>query len=255
MPDPITLALLLTAGVGGSAAWAAGRREQLPVDQLADGGPVTLTPGVEHWRSLVIELAGAAGQPPEFHMAWIARESGGNPAAVGSIHATAPENGYAREIGLYQLYNPDEVKLTSITPAQLRAGAAAPTGTQSLVRALTDEEERWQVQAGVDYIAKRKAAVDALLARYSADWNATDTWRLVKLYHAVSGLPPAVFAAGFQTYGRALADWAELVSVAQSTDLTPWGGKNLAAYAPYGNYAAKRGPLPNAEAVGGVVQS
>jgi hypothetical protein len=271
VPDPITIALLATAGVGGAAAWRSSADEHeapdgpdgtdipatddqvlgtfVPADDL-DGR--TMTYAVELWRPYVVELATSREQPVVFHMAWIARESGGNPGAVGSIHASGPD-GYAREMGLYQLYNPDELQLAGVTSAQLRAGCAAPTGTQQMVRALTDDEMRVHVAAGVAYIAKRRQRADADLASVGASWSEQDTWRLVKLYHALTGLPGAALRGFKAVNGRAPANWNELRDFAQSADLTPYGGAGLARYAPYGDFNSQRGPLPNAEAVGGVV--
>jgi len=98
VPDPITLGLLAVAGVGGVVAARStdggGGDDTAEADQSggsdggSDGGaaPVTLSYSTEFWRPVVVRLCG--DQPAEFHMAWIQVESNGNPAAVGSIHAT-----------------------------------------------------------------------------------------------------------------------------------------------------------------------
>jgi len=257
VPDPFTIAVLGVAGVGGIWATRGADEQRDPSpddgggtpDVSQDGGDGKLPPmtySVEQWRSFIVDQAGQANQYVEFHAAWIAVESGGNPAAVGSIHATAPD-GYAREIGLYQLYNPDEVTLAGVTSADLRAGCAAPTGTQQLIRPLTDDEKVTHIRAGVSYIAKRIITCDGYLASAVSDWNDRDRMRLVKLIHTLTGLPRAAVQFTRDRLGRGPTDWAELRATVESQDLSAYGGKNLQAYGPFTR------EFNNAEKVGGAV--
>ena len=72
------------------------------------------------WSPLVTSLVAGGPIDPRFAMAWLTMESGGNPAAIGSPAQLGPD-GFPREVGLGQLYNPDDFARQGLTTTPFRA--------------------------------------------------------------------------------------------------------------------------------------
>jgi hypothetical protein len=101
-----------------------------------------------------------------FAMKWGEIESGGNPCAVGNPGQIEPSNGQPAEIGLGQLYNPDNFRTLHRDPAAFRAYApeAAPIAA-SYRQAKADLDTARKAGAGNDdprvVDAKHRMAVAA----------------------------------------------------------------------------------------------
>ncbi len=152
----------------------------------------------------IASQAAAEGVPYAFAKAWMAKESGGNPCAFGSAKAFGPD-GNPREMGLGQLYNPDDFDALGIDSAGYRAYCTVGTQTQS--RSLTPDEESEQVRGLIGIITRCRTAA----RKYNpGDWSedSADFWRLVKLNHALPGLLHG--QSQVTAYlGRPAASWAE----------------------------------------------
>jgi hypothetical protein len=156
---------------------------------------------VESWRGLVTKLAGDI--PVAFVQAWNTKESGGNPCAFGSANAKGPD-GNPLEMGLGQLYNPDDFDALGIDAGSWRTYCEA--GTQNVTRDLTADECTSQVKGLIGLINRCRTAA----RKFNPGWSETsaDFWRLVKLNHALPGLLQGMTAVTKQL-GRAPNDWAE----------------------------------------------
>lgn len=196
----------------------------------------------ESWRLLLEDML-PDDQPIEFHLAWIKRESAGNPCAVGNL-AAHDAAGRILETGLYQLYSPDEIELAHTTYEVMRAGCAP--NSQLCSRALTDAERRAHVQAGITYIARRMNDARAELSKFGASWNRPDFFRLVKLYHALTSLPHVALQAVTDKIGQAPTSWQELRYNLFDLDVAKYNPAT-ARYAPFASV------LDNSEDVGGSV--
>jgi hypothetical protein len=168
-----------------------------PTETSAPVRPYT----VESWGPLVTKLAGDI--PVAFVQAWNTKESGGNPCAFGSANAQGPD-GNPLEMGLGQLYNPDDFQALGIDAGSWRAYCEA--GTQNVTRDLTADECTSQVTGLVGLINRCRTAA----RKYNPGWSesSADFWRLVKLNHALPGLLQGMTAVTKQL-GRAPNDWAE----------------------------------------------
>lgn len=180
-----------------------------------DGGAVVVSPNAESWRDLVGPLAVASGIDPDFAIQWIAIESDGNPCAFGRANALGPD-GYPREMGLAQLYNPDDLASLGVSAAQLRAYCV--TGSQRLARPLTETERLYQATAAVALMARCKARAERTLQSVGASWTSKDIHRLAKLYHALPGLASAVGRVTTRL-GRPPGSWEEFSRVVVTTPL------------------------------------
>ena len=193
------------------------------------------------WQPTVHRLI--AGEFPRvneaFAMKWLTIESGGNPCAVGNPGQLGQGSDQPAEIGLGQLYNPDDfVHLHAPPAASFRAyaPAAAPLAAQyrqaigtgdsatarhvaleiqSRTRPLTpdevDAQVRWTLLAK---IADDMTTADHAVARYSlSHWSLPDYWKLVKAPHALPGILDQGLPAVVQKLGRAPVSWAEFRSV------------------------------------------
>jgi|ERR1017187_1032194 hypothetical protein len=191
---------------------------------------------VESWGPLIAKLAGDI--PVAFVQAWNTKESGGNPCAFGSANAHGPD-GNPREMGLGQLYNPDDFQALGIDAASWRAYCAA--GTQTVTRDLTADECTSQVTGLVGLINRCRTAA----RKYNPGWSesSADFWRLVKLNHALPGLLQGMTAVTTQL-GRPPNDWAEF----RATVVTVTLDANTMAYS--SDFGKE---LDNAETTGGVV--
>jgi hypothetical protein len=166
---------------------------------------------VASWGPLVAKLAGDI--PTAFVQAWNTKESGGNPCAFGSANAKGPD-GNPLEMGLGQLFNPDDFNALGIDPASWRPYCQA--GTQNVTRDLTADECESQVTGLIGLINRCRTAAQ----KVNPGWSeaSADFWRLVKLNHALPGLLHGM-AAVTQKLGRAPNDWAEFRATVVTVDL------------------------------------
>jgi hypothetical protein len=145
-------------------------------------------------------------------MAWLAIESGGKPCAIGEPGKVGPD-GNPLELGLWQAYNPDDIKPAGVTGTDLRAYCLP--GSQSLARAMTNAEIAQHMALGVSMINSKRAYADHYLAANGVAWNTAgpDYWAMVKAVHAY---PPIVNTGVHQVtqhLGRAPSSWQEFRAV------------------------------------------
>ncbi len=155
---------------------------------------------VEAWRPLVTKNAGDL--PVNFLMAWISRESGGDPCSYTTL----------RESGIFQLMPPDNTNIGGTTEAALRAACSG--GSHSQTRPLTEEESNLQVQSGVKYVNYARAVAHKLLDAAGVTWDETtgDFWSVVKLVFNYPGYIPGWLANATQQLGHPPTSWNEFVS-------------------------------------------
>lgn len=157
------------------------------------------------WVPLLAGPCKAAGIPPAYARQAIKEESDGNPCSIGRPGDVAPD-GNPRELGIYQVYNPDDLKKLGVTSQQLRAycvagmfpvtyrGKMVMSHSQSVARPLTPQEMQQQVDVTVGKIiesrdyANRYATAAGVTWPRSPDAAGVDFWRLVKLVHGLPGL-------------------------------------------------------------------
>lgn len=155
---------------------------------------------VERWRTLVARYAG--GIPVDYLLAWIKRESNGNPCSWTTL----------RESGLFQLMYPDNLNSAGTTEEKLRA--ACVPNTQTLLRQLTDAESAEQVRSGVQYVNYVRGRAHQKLDTAGVKWpeSSADFWRFVKLQHAYPSPTLGWLQAATQKLGHPPRDWAEFRS-------------------------------------------
>ncbi len=155
---------------------------------------------VEAWRSLLERYRGDI--PINFLLAWLAKESGGNPCSWTSL----------REAGIFQLMQGDNQNVAGVTEAQLRASCIGET--QQSARNLTTAEAELQVASGMQYVRWARDVARQKLAAAGAKWSesSTDFWKMVKLVHAYPGYINGWLAAATSKFGRPPASWDEFRS-------------------------------------------
>jgi hypothetical protein len=153
---------------------------------------------VEQWRSLVSDNAGDI--PVDFLLAWIQRESGGNPCSYTTM----------RESGIFQLMPPDNTNQGGTTEAALRAACSG--SSQSAARQLTSDELDEQVKSGIRYVNYVRGVAHKKLDAAGVTWDEAnpDFWRIVKLQHAYPGPTAGWLATATAQLGRPPASWAEM---------------------------------------------
>lgn len=214
---------------------------------------VSQDPRVAAWQTLVRQLI--ASEFPRvddrFAMAWLAMESGGNAVAVGDPGRLGQGSQEPAEIGLGQLYNPDDFHAFGIDPAafrayapaaaplaaqynQLRASAATATAAgdtttaatersaasqiarqmQTATRELTPSEKADQVRwTLLAKIRQSMAKADTAVSTYGLrGWSLPDYWKLVKAPHALPAILNEGMPAVVKKLGRAPVSWAEFRS-------------------------------------------
>lgn len=172
---------------------------------------------VKHWAPYVRPAAQANGIDPGVAMAWLAVESGGNICAVGERTARGPD-GAPKEVGLFQLYNPDDFKALKAKATDLRAYCVKPLPGQPdpmrISRNPTSEEIAHHIALGIGLIHKCMSTAAHYLGAAGITWRSTDPdfWRAVKLVHAL----PVIVSHGFeqvtQHLGHPPATWNEFRS-------------------------------------------
>lgn len=196
----------------------------------------TFSPTTEAWRPLVESYAGDI--PVNFLMAWIERESGGNPCSYTSMG----------EAGLFQLMPPDNIAQAGTSVGALRAACVGSTQQRS--RALTVDEMNEQVRSGVQYVNAMRAIAHAKLDANGVDWSedSPDFWQFVKLQHAYPGPSSGWLANATMQLGAPPANWAEMRSTISGYDTV------LANAEWVGAFGAGGGSLPIMKyALGGLI--
>lgn len=200
------------------------------------------------WSSTVANLIPSVSPrtPLAFAMKWLEIESGGNPCAVGDPGQLGPD-GNPAEIGLGQLYNPDDFVAFGAKAADFRAycnpaaplaaayrqaqadyaeaSAAGDTGAQTAAKArmavaarqmqtktrkLTQAEMDAQARVTLlDKIQQGITHADALMHQYGLSWSVPDFWKLVKAPHALPAILGNGLPAVVKKLGRAPHSWAE----------------------------------------------
>jgi hypothetical protein len=215
---------------------------------------------VDYWRPLVQlrmmqEHAATAALPGalEFAMAWLENESDGNPCAYGDPppDGTAP-NGDPKELGLGQIYNPDDVSRIALKVAPMKIKlsskilrAYCKPGTQTRTRELTPEEMIEQVECTLLVpIDEGISWANQALAKAGLTWSAVDRWKLAKAHHAY---PPILnWLVPVSTHGKLLS-WADYraalnksggIFAPDATDSSKVTDNNPKGYV---NYALHRG--------------
>lgn len=142
--------------------------------------------------------------------AWLTEESGGNPCAWGDPPPIGTaENGDPKEIGIGQLYNPDDFKTLKISSAPLRA--YCKPGTQIRTRKLTDQEMIDQVRYTVlePMLWGLEFADEAVKTYGLSAWSEVDFWKLVKVKHAYKPILAMGMPAVVKHLGHAPESWIE----------------------------------------------
>jgi len=204
------------------------------------------TNSIAVWRAPVAAAAANAGKPPSFAIAWLSIESGGNVCAVGEATATGPD-GFPREVGLFQIYNPDDFRALGASASELVVGMCAipspgprqhkaddggwadgsQRNPQHQIAALTEAQIARNVELGIALIAYKEKQIAPWLAAAKAAWSTTspDYWAAVKSYHAWPPIMNHWLGAVAKHLGRAPINWQEFRSA-------------LAAIEPTANYNA-----------------
>ena len=162
------------------------------------GDEAGFPPSVEKWRGLVSRYAGDI--PVDFLLAWIQRESGGNPCSYTTL----------RESGIFQLMPPDNTNQGGTTEAALRAACSG--SSQSAARQLTSDELDEQVKSGIRYVNYLRGKAHGKLVAAGVTWDESnpDFWRIVKLQHAYPAPTAGWLATAAARLGRPPASWAEM---------------------------------------------
>ncbi|HZJ67683.1 MAG TPA: hypothetical protein VFD36_29470 [Kofleriaceae bacterium] len=200
---------------------------------------MSFPPQVEQWRSFFRRLA--PDLPTDFLLAWLAKESGGNPCALGIPGV---------EAGIFQTFHPADDRFGA-TFAQLRA----PCGTgQSLARAMSSDEAELQARAGANFVRGKVADAKRHLA--AVGWNlstsSADFWNAVKQEHALPCVMGDLLPRVRAQLGRAPRSWAEFHQVAIAMPASQTGSCSGFAAAPSvrGLRSRLEDTFANAEEVG-----
>lgn len=197
-----------------------------------DGQQVIDTKGynTESWRSYLEPMCKLHNIPYPFARASIDEESGGNPCAIGEPGALGPD-GNPRELGLIQLYNPDDLQLLKVSGTKMRAfcvpgkiqvmhrGRMVWTHRQDVARLLTPDEMTEQASLVVGKILQARSEAMRYATAAGLAWPEIELWRLVKLVHGLPGLVHGVLAATKQL-GSAPSSWQAYRDLVESGQIT-----------------------------------
>lgn len=124
----------------------------------------------EQWRPYFESLA--PDIPQDFLIAWLDKESGGNPCSTGIPGV---------EAGIFQTYHPADDRFGA-TFAQLRQGCS---GQQIVDPSAVDYE--LQASAGINFVRGKIAAAAAHIVGAGVNWpmDSSDFWKAVKQEHAL----------------------------------------------------------------------
>ena len=218
-------------------------------------------PNVQRWQP---DVYGAAvvfaplmhtdiAQLVQFALAWMAIESGGNPCAVGNPYATVAPAGAPREIGLWQIYNPDDVKALGIDPMELVAYCVRPApgekNPQRLAAPMTAQQKARAVTIGLQFLKLKKTYADHYLTASHVQWPAggVDHWRMIKAVHALPVLVSTGLGQVTKKLGRAPISWQEYRSTYETINPRAKYNPDLKSYGEQDGYFRA---LENAEWTG-----
>jgi hypothetical protein len=175
------------------------------------------------WRSQILRYVPSPAGGADYWLAWIKRESGGNPCSYTSL----------RESGLFQLMPPDNTARGGTTEALLRAACAAGQ-TQS--RPLTDAEVREQMVSFSRYLAYITDRAREKLAAAGVTWSESspDFWKMVKFQHTLPAPTATWLAAAKAGLGRPPRSWNELVPFAPQAGIPAKWVENASWVGSYG---------------------
>lgn len=165
---------------------------------------------VSAWIPILGPRARAAHIPEPFAYAWIGEESGGNPCAIGRADQHGPDGNY-REMGIAQLYNPDDFTRFGIKPSDFRAYCSTdPNHPQDVTRELTDAEAAQQADGTIKKIQQVASEASHYLALAGCHWDPSgvDFWRMAKLVHGLPGLMHGVVTVA-HALGHPPTSWKE----------------------------------------------
>lgn len=211
---------------GGARAGQRQRVHYLDEQGLGDDTTVGFNASVEAWRSDV--EAQMATKPLNFLLAWIQKESNGNPCSWTSL----------QEAGIYQLMAGDNITQGGTTIAQMHPVPPCTAGVQTTAyrSSLSDDQAYEQVRAGMQYIDYCITRVDAYLGMYGyagqPGWSTSDWsyWAMVKMVHVAPAKIPSMLQAGINGYGSVPPDWDTMMQYvtgipASWTDNARWVGQ------------------------------
>lgn len=186
--------------------------------------PVNMnSPAIKQWESYVRPAAIQHHIDPGVAMYWIGVESGGNVCAVGEPFARGPD-GAPREVGLFQLYNPDDFAKLKAKAVDLRAYCVKPgpgeRDPQKQSRALTAEEIAHHVALGIAKMQDCISVASHYMTAAKITWgvNNADFWRMVKLVHALPIIVNTGIAQVARKLNRAPLSWSEFRSTYESVN-------------------------------------
>lgn len=175
---------------------------------------------VQSWIPYLTPLCQLHGVPLSFATFSMGEESGGNPCAIGAPGALGPD-GNPKELGIFQLYNPDDLKMLGTTGTEMRAfcvpgkiqvkdrrGNLVWTHRQDVARLLTDDEMKRQADLMIRKILSARSEALVYASKATVTWREAELWRLVKLVHGLPGLVKGL-ATATQTLGHPPSSWDE----------------------------------------------
>lgn len=187
---------------------------------------------VEDWRPDVRKQMGS--KPIDFLMAWIQKESNGNPCSWTRL----------AEAGISQLMQGDNIAQGGTTIEDQHPSPPCAPGVQTTAyrSSLTDAQAYEQVRAFMQYVDYAITRVDYFLGQAgyanqpgwtNKDWS---YWAMVKQYHALPGIIPALLNNGLQS-GGIPSDWDTMMQYssydtanARSVGLFGQGGGSVLGY-------------------------
>lgn len=164
---------------------------------------------VEAWRKIILRYVPSPPGGVDFWLAWIQRESGGNPCSWTSL----------RESGLFQLMPPDNTGRGGTTEAALRTACVPESGKRA--RPLTEAEIREQMVSFERYLAYITKRTREKLAVVGAKWSESspDFWQLVKFQHTLPAPTVPWLKAAASALGRPPQSWAEIAPYASVANI------------------------------------
>lgn len=219
-------------------------REHEVADDVTSAG--VRAPTMADWSAVLAPGVLSAGLQLPYVLTWIDLESGGNPCEIGDPRQKGPD-GLPRELGIAQVYNPDDLRASGATGAELRAycvpgdqhevlyrGRIVRGFSKALLRPIAPDEMARQARLAVDLVARSATSADRDLRAVGAGpaWSRTrrDFWRLVKLQHGLPGISRVGLPAVTKKLGRPPADWAEFRRTLASVTLDPGTEKYRAEF-------------------------